>query len=106
MENISRLGVSVVLAAGEVPACQQSVMLNFRLWTGSETLCRKLYCRIVRREEGRLALTFAENDIVSEAVVQDLMFYDQRGGACASALSDPGTSPRSPAHNARRSCRA
>jgi hypothetical protein len=33
----------------------------------------------VRRDENRIAMEFAENDIVTEAIVQDLMFYQKRG---------------------------
>jgi len=83
VKNISKGGVSVTIREGEVPACQRSVMLNFRVWTGNETLYRKIYCRIVRREEGCLAMEFAENDIVTDAIIQDLMFYQKR--ACRPA---------------------
>jgi len=78
VKNISRSGVSVTIREGHVPACQHAVMLGFRIWTGNETLYRRIYCRIVRREEGCLALEFAENDIVTDAIIQDLMFYQQR----------------------------
>ena len=41
-------------------------------------LYRKIYSRVVRREVGRMAMEFAEDDIVSEAIIQDLMFYQKR----------------------------
>ncbi len=78
VENISRNGVSVSITAGELPAEQRSVILNLRVWTGNEMLYRKIYCRIVRREQGQMAMEFAENDIVTDAIVQDLMFYQAR----------------------------
>jgi len=78
VENISKKGVAIKISGGDLPAEQRSVILNLRVWTGNEMLYRKIYCRIVRREEGRMAMEFAENDIVTEAVVQDLMFYQRR----------------------------
>ena len=78
VENISKSGVSLVIHGGSLPAEQRSVILNFRVWTGTEMLYRKIYCRVVRREVGRMALEFAEDDIVSEAIIQDLMFYQNR----------------------------
>ena len=79
VENISRGGVSVCIDEGELPATQRSVILNLRVWTGNETLYRKMYCRVVRHEASRVAMEFAENDIVTEAIIQDLMFYQKRG---------------------------
>jgi len=78
VENISKSGVSLVIRGGDLPAEQRSVILNFRVWTGGEMLYRKIYCRVVRREEGRMAMEFVEEDIVTEAVIQDLMFYQNR----------------------------
>lgn len=78
VENISKSGVSIAISGGDIPAEQRSVILNFRVWTGNEMLYRKMYCRIVRREEGRMAMEFAENDLVTEAIIQDLMFYQRR----------------------------
>lgn len=78
-ENISRNGVSVVLWEGDLPAQQRSVILNFRIWTGAETIHRRICARVVRRSgEDRIALRFAEHDFMAEAVIQDLMFYRNR----------------------------
>ena len=78
VENISKGGVSVLVNEGELPAEQRSVILNFRVWTGNEMLYRKIYCRVVRHDDNRIAMEFAENDIITEAIVQDLMFYQKR----------------------------
>ena len=97
-ENISRSGVSVIVVQGELPATQRSVILNFRVWTGHETLYRKVYARVVRYGTMQIALEFAEHDFITEAIVQDLMFYQARerrqsrntratARCCASALS-------------------
>ena len=74
-ENISLDGVSIRLSKGAIPSAQRAVILNFRVWTGSETIYRKLYARIVRGSDERVAMKFAETDFVAEAIVQDLIFY-------------------------------
>jgi hypothetical protein len=54
------------------------VILNFKIWTGSETLYRKIYARVVRLEQEKIALEFAEHDFITEAIIHDLMFYKNR----------------------------
>ncbi len=76
-ENISRDGVSIKLSKGVIPSQQRSVILNFRVWTGNETIYRKLYARIVRSSAEQVAMEFAETDFVSEAIVQDLIYYQE-----------------------------
>ena len=75
VNNISREGLSVILREGQLPAGQKSVLLNFKIWTGSETLFRKLHAKIIRIEGQEAGLVFAENDLVSNAIVQDLLHY-------------------------------
>ncbi len=77
-ENISRDGVSIKLWKGVLPSTQRSVILNFRVWTGSETIYRKLYARIVRSSDEHVAMEFAETDFVAEAIVQDLIYYQDQ----------------------------
>lgn len=77
-ENVSRSGVSVILWEGAVPRQQQSVVLNFKIWTGNEILYRKLYARLVRSERGRVAFRFVGHDSLAEGFIQDLMFYQRR----------------------------
>lgn len=77
-ENISRSGICVRLSAGSVPAHQRSVVLNFKVWTGTETLYRRVYARVVRGDGEQVALEFAEHDFITEAVIQDLMYYQSR----------------------------
>jgi hypothetical protein len=74
-ENISRDGVSIKLWKGAIPTQQRSVILNFRVWTGNETIYRKLYARIVRSSAEQVAMEFAETDFVADAIVQDLIYY-------------------------------
>jgi hypothetical protein len=77
-ENISRSGVRVRLSKGQLPDWQRSVILNFKIWTGIENLYRRLYARVVRRDSRIIALEFAEQDFVAQAVIQDLLFYQRR----------------------------
>jgi c-di-GMP-binding flagellar brake protein YcgR len=76
-ENISRTGISLALWEGEMPRQQRSVILNFKIWTGSETLYRKIYARVVRFDEERVALEFAEHDFAAQAIIQELLFYQR-----------------------------
>jgi hypothetical protein len=77
-DNISRSGVRVTLSEGQLPDRQRSVVLNFKVWTGRETLFRKIYARVMRCENDQVALEFAEHDFVAEAIIQDLLFYQSR----------------------------
>jgi len=76
-ENISRTGVSIVLREGALPARQRLVILNFKIWTGRETLYRKILARVVRPGQGKIALEFASYDFTAESIVQELMFFQR-----------------------------
>lgn len=77
-ESISRTGVSVVLQEGGLPPRQRSVILNFKIWTGSETLYRKIYARVVRPGQGKIALEFAKSDFTAESIIRELMFFQRK----------------------------
>ena len=77
-ENISRTGVSIVLREGELPPRQRSVILNFKIWTGEETLYRKIYARVVRPGQGKIALEFTRSDFTAESIIRELMFYQRK----------------------------
>lgn len=76
--NISRKGVSVHLWKGELPNRKRAVILNFKVWTGKETLYRKIYARVAHADRQVVGLEFTEHDFVAETIIQDLMFYQQR----------------------------
>jgi len=82
--NISQSGICVQLSNGELPVWQRSVILNFKIWTGVETLYRRLYARVVHRDEQTVGLEFAERDFSAQAVINDLLYYQRReqGGPC------------------------
>lgn len=88
-ENISSTGVSIVLKEGGLPPGQRSVILNFKIWTGSETLYRKIYARVVRSGQGKIALEFARHDFTTDWIIRDLMFY-QRNNDKTSRLQRNG----------------
>jgi len=76
-ENISSTGVIIVLQEGELPPRQRSVILNFKIWTGSETLYRKIYARVVRSGQDRIVLEFSRPDFTVDWIIRDLMFYQR-----------------------------
>lgn len=91
--DISRRGVSVHLWKGELPAQQRSVILNFRIWTGRETLYRKMYARVIHCDRQTIGLEFTEHDFIAEAIIHDLMYYqshERRRRAHAEATLCPG----------------
>ncbi len=75
--DISRRGVSVQLWKGTLPAQQRSVILNFRIWTGRETLYRRMYARVIHSDGQSIGLEFTEHDFVAEAIINDLMHYQK-----------------------------
>jgi hypothetical protein len=76
-QNISRQGVSMILQQGTLPLHQQSVMLSFRIWTGSGDFFCKVYARVVRLDGREVALEFSEKDAITEATIQDLLYYQR-----------------------------
>ena len=77
-ENVSRTGLTVALCEGVPPSHQRSVILNFRVWTGRETLYRRIYGRVVRSEQGEIVLEFSRADFTAEAVIRELMFFQRQ----------------------------
>ncbi len=90
----------MVLWQGELPDAQRPVMLNLKIWTGSETLFRKLQARVTRVEGDRVILAFLENDLITHAIVQDLLYYQamerRRAARAPAAPSGDGRARRSP----------
>jgi hypothetical protein len=76
--DISRTGISIQLCGGELPPRQRSVVLNVKIWTGKETLYRRIHARVVRSDRDSIGLKFLEHDFIAEAIVQDMMFYQKR----------------------------
>lgn len=94
--NISRRGVSVHLWKGELPEQQRTVILNFRIWTGRETLYRKMYARVIHSNRQSIGLEFTEHDFIAEAIIHDLMYYQKherrrQAGSASSRPTSAGT---------------
>ena len=90
-DDISRDGLLVRLDEGcSAPPNETRVILNFKIWTGRERLCRAVNATVVRISEDGVGLKFDEKDPMTQAAVQDLLFYlqfDQRHGSTASESS-------------------
>ncbi len=85
-ENISREGVSLYMESGTAPGLDQMVILNFKIWTGRERLCRAVQGRVVRQEGTEVSLKFVDDDPLTQATIHDLLFYvqfDARHGGTA-----------------------
>jgi hypothetical protein len=93
-ENVSREGMCVTVREGDIPDVRRPVMVNLKIWTGTETLFRKLQARIVRVEDDRLALAFLENNLVTHAIVQDLLYYESLERRRQARLKKVGTNRR------------
>lgn len=76
-DNLSREGVSLRLEEGHVPVPEKVVILNFKIWTGRERLTRSLNARVIRVEGDEVGLAFLDQDPMTAAAVQDLLFYVQ-----------------------------
>ena len=74
-DTVSRDGISIKVYEGQLPSEQRAVLLNFRIWTGRETLFRKMQARIVRVDDNCIGLKFAEHDMVAGSIVHDLLYY-------------------------------
>ena len=88
-ENISRTGVAVVLTEGRLPTRQRSVILNFKVWTGRETLYRKIHARVVRPEPGKVALEFTRHNFTAESIIKDLMYYQRDNAKTSRSQGKP-----------------
>lgn len=89
-QNISRQGVSIVLQQGSLPTNQQSVMLSFRIWTGSGDFFCKVYARVMRLNGREVALEFSKKDAITEATIQDLIYYQRTlREKCEAKLRNP-----------------
>lgn len=76
-ENISREGLSLRIESGTAPALDQMVIMNFKIWTGRERLCRAVQGQVVRLEGDEVGLNFVDDDPLTQATIHDLLFYLQ-----------------------------
>lgn len=76
--NIGPNGVYVELRQDSDLPPGTELTLTFRIWTGTDQLCRRTRARVTRCAPGTLALEFTECDLVGRAVVEDVRFYKDR----------------------------
>lgn len=76
-QNISTNGVYIELPRALDVAPGNAVDLRFHIWTGRDHIARFLRASVVRHDERGLALRFTDHDLATQAVVQDILYYQQ-----------------------------
>jgi len=74
--NLSTEGAFVTLNGG-APKLGGILTVHFKIWTGHENISRQLCAKVLRIDEHGVALGFTEQDLVTFAVVQDILHYRQ-----------------------------
>ena len=77
--DINPQGASVTLWGGEPPSEESDVQVRFRVWAEHQVLCRLVSARVMRVCGDTVALRFLEPDLVTEAVVSDILYYLELG---------------------------
>ncbi len=54
-----------------------AVTLRFHIWTGHDYIARFLRGKVVRSEPRGVAIRFTDQDLTTQAVVQDILYYQQ-----------------------------
>ncbi len=76
-QNISSKGVYIDLPHSIELAPGTEVDLRFHIWTGRDHITRFLRAGVVRCDECGLALCFTDHDLSTNAVIQDILYYQQ-----------------------------
>lgn len=76
-QNISNKGVYIDLPQALELAPGNTVDLRFHIWTGRDHIARFLRASVVRSDERGLAVRFTDHDMATQAVVQDILYYQQ-----------------------------
>lgn len=82
-ENISKQGIAVMLHQGQLLPNHKVVLLSFKIWTGNETLKRKLSANVERIDENHIVFTFTGDEEETETVIAELIKYK--------SMDHPGT---------------
>ena len=75
--DISTRGVFVELDSGDLQVGECDVDMHFEVDTGAQILSRQIAGTLVRCEDRGLAVRFAEQDVLTRAVIHELMYYMQ-----------------------------
>ncbi|WJW74262.1 PilZ domain-containing protein [Thiohalobacter sp. IOR34] len=86
--DISQTGLYVEFGEGARPASREALQIKFSIWTGSQLLTRQTRGHVVRSTDSGLAIRFSDEDMVSQAVVNELIHYMTGNAAAGSSLGD------------------
>ena len=75
--NISNTGVYVELPCGSDLSFGDLISLRFHIWTGNDHMTRFLHAKVLRCGEGALAAIIIDHVRIANAVVQDILHYQQ-----------------------------
>ena len=76
-QNISSKGAYLDLPDNLELASGTPVNLRFHIWTGRDHIARFLRAKVVRADEHGMAVRFTDHDMTTNAVVQDILYYQQ-----------------------------
>lgn len=76
-QNISGKGVFIELPCDLDLASGTPISLRFHIWTGRDHIARFLRAKVVRSEQRGMAVRFTDHDMTTNAVVQDILYYQQ-----------------------------
>lgn len=76
-QSISGRGVHIDLPTEMHIPTEAPVTLRFHIWTGHDYIARFLRGRVVRSEARSVAIRFTDQDLTTQAVVQDILYYQQ-----------------------------
>jgi hypothetical protein len=76
-QNISSKGALIELPHAHAFMAGSTVNLRFHIWTGRDHIARFLRSSVVRQDERGLAVRFTDHDLATQAVVQDILYYQQ-----------------------------
>jgi hypothetical protein len=75
--DISNKGISIVLPRElEVPF-GDPISLRFHIWTGRDHMSRYLHAEVIRSGQRVLAVCIVDHVRIANAVVQDILYYQQ-----------------------------
>lgn len=76
-QSINSRGIYVDLPTEMALPPEAPVTLRFHIWTGHDYIARFLRGRVVRSEARGVAIRFTDQDLTTQVVVQDILYYQQ-----------------------------
>lgn len=75
--NISNKGIYIELPNDLAMTTGTPVTLRFHIWTGRDHMTRFLRAAVVRSRQRFLAAGFTDHELITNAVVQDIHYFQQ-----------------------------